>query len=123
VVGFCEHGNEPSGLTCQHLSEQTRDSYAFLNAKCFLNYVLNCEQNFVYFHPDYPTSELARVALFVRPFQPHITRWISIRFNTEVAHSQGVNQMEREALHLPPCCAKIKNAWSAWLSYTHVFMT
>jgi hypothetical protein len=36
----------------------TSDSSAFLNATCFLKYVLNREQHFSYFYPDYQTSGL-----------------------------------------------------------------
>jgi hypothetical protein len=50
----------------QLLSKQTSDSSAFLNAKYLLKYVLNWEQHFSYFNPDYLPSgltvtELARV--------------------------------------------------------------
>jgi hypothetical protein len=47
----------------QVLSAQTSDSSAFLNAMCLLMYVLNREQNFLYFNPDYPTSELTVTGL------------------------------------------------------------
>jgi hypothetical protein len=45
------------------LSEQTSDSSAFLNAMCLLKYVLNSEEHFSYFDPDYPTSGLTVTGL------------------------------------------------------------
>jgi hypothetical protein len=36
----------------QVLSEQTSDSFAFLNAMWLLKHILSCEQNFAYFDPD-----------------------------------------------------------------------
>jgi hypothetical protein len=43
---------------CQILCEETSDSSAFLNIMCLLKYVLNCEQHFSFFDPDYPTTGL-----------------------------------------------------------------
>jgi hypothetical protein len=48
---------------CQVLSEQTSDPSALLNSKCFLKFVLNCEQHFSLFDPDYPISALTVTGL------------------------------------------------------------
>jgi hypothetical protein len=41
-----EHKNAGLKKLSQILSEQTSDSFAFLNAACRLKYVLNCEHHF-----------------------------------------------------------------------------
>jgi hypothetical protein len=58
AVLVSERNNAGLKRLSQALSEQTSDSSAFLNATCPLKYVLNCEQNFSYFCPNYPTSGL-----------------------------------------------------------------
>jgi hypothetical protein len=61
VVLVFESNNAGLKKVSQVLSEQTSDSSAFLNVMCLLQYVLNCEQRFTFFDPDYPTFGLARV--------------------------------------------------------------
>jgi hypothetical protein len=48
---------------CLVLSEQKSDSSAFINAMGLLKYVLNSEEHFLYFDPDYPTSGLTVTGL------------------------------------------------------------
>jgi hypothetical protein len=58
VVLVFEHNNIGLKKVCQVLSEQTSNLSALVNVTCPLNRVLNCERNFSYMDPDYPTPGL-----------------------------------------------------------------
>jgi hypothetical protein len=46
------------GFSLSSCPKHSLKVFLFLNVTCLLKYVLNCEQNFSCFDPDYPTSEL-----------------------------------------------------------------